>query len=125
MYEYEDVYDGYEEDEEIGEIKGITDKVTDYTYTGLSYPCIVFKGSVQLERHKVQVISNMVKSNTAGVEKDISLYFENNGQLYRLGMVSGMQVSSLIDIAGRDTLIAFLDEKVELKDSLIYTLCNF
>lgn len=120
----DDVYNGYSEDGEVKEIKGITDTVTDYTYTGLSYPCIVFKQGFKLERHKVQVISNMVKSNTVGINKDISLYFSNNDQLYKLGEISGVQVSPLIDIAGRDNLIAFLDADTELNDSLIYTLCS-
>lgn len=120
----DDVYNGYSEDGEVKEIKGITDTVTDYTYTGLSYPCIVFKQGFKLERHKVQVISNMVKSNTTGIKKDISLYFSNKDQLYKLGEISGVQVSPLIDIAGRDNLIAFLDADTELNDSLIYTLCS-
>lgn len=120
----DDVYNGYSEDGEVKEIKGITDTVTDYTYTGLSYPCIVFKQGFKLERHKVQVISNMVKSNTVGIKKDISLYFSNKDQLYKLGEISGVQVSPLIDIAGRDNLIAFLDADTELNDSLIYTLCS-
>lgn len=120
----DDVYNGYSEDGEVKEIKGITDTVTDYTYTGLSYPCIVFKQGFKLERHKVQVISNMVKSNTVDIKKDISLYFSNKDQLYKLGEISGVQVSPLIDIAGRDNLIAFLDADTELNDSLIYTLCS-
>lgn len=124
MYEDEELYEGYNEDSSTEEIKGITNKVTEYTYTGLTYPCIVFKDGMKLEKHKIQVISNMVKSNSSALVKDISLYFNNGDQLYKLGMISGVQVISLIDIANRDNLIAFLDADTELKDSLIYTLCS-
>lgn len=121
-----DVYDDYDEDSEVEDIKGITDTVTDYTFTGLKYPSILFKEGTTLEKHKVQVISNMVKSVSPGIEKDISLYFIKDGyQLYRMGAINGMQVSSLIDIVGRDNLIGFSDEGKELKNSLIYTLCTF
>lgn len=123
--EYDDIYSGYDEDGSVGEISGITDKVTDYTYTGLSYPCVIFKQGTSLEKHKVNIISNMVKSSVSGVLKDISLYFENAGQLYKLGMIAGIQVDALIEIAGRDSLIAFNEQNIELKGSLIYTLCSF
>ena len=120
----EELYEGYSEDSGVREIEGITDTVTDYTYTNLAYPCIIFKNGVKLEKHRIQVISNMVKSNATGVVKDISLYFSNEGQLYKLGEIGGIQVSPLIDIVGRDNLIAFLDKDTELKESLIYTLCS-
>lgn len=120
----DDVYEGYSEDKEVKEIKGITDTVTDYTYTDLSYPCIIFKKGIKLERHKVQVISNMVKSTTQGIVKDIALYFSNADQLYKLGNINGFQVSPIIDIAGRENLIAYLDKNTRLDDSLIYTLCS-
>lgn len=120
----EEIYKGYSEDSEVKEIKGITDTVTDYTYTGLTYPCIIFKKGIKLERHKVQVISNMVKSSAVGMVKDISLYFNNNEQLYKMGMISGVQVNPLIDVVGRDSLDAFLDKDTKLSDSLIYTLCS-
>lgn len=118
-------YEGYSEDEvEVKEIEGITDTVTDYTFVGLTYPCIVFREGFTLEKHKVQVISNMVNSISKGVKDDISIYFNNNGDLYKLGEINGLQVSSLIDIVGRDNLMAFIDKGEELKGSLIYTLCS-
>lgn len=118
------IYEGYSEDSEVKEIKGITDKVTDYTYTKLSYPCIIFKEGIKLERHKVQVISNMVKSSTAGMIKDITIYFDKTGNLYKMGMLSGFQVNPLIDLVGVEGLDAFLDEDTKLEGSLIYTLCT-
>lgn len=126
LEEDDSVYEGYDEEDGVDEIKGITDKVTDYTFVDLNYPCIVFKNGLKMEKHKVQVISNMVKSISVGMEKDITLYFVNSdNQLFKLGMISGVQVSSLIDISGRENLIAFLDENTELTESLIYTLCTF
>ena len=123
MYEDDNIYEGYSENSEAKEIKGITDTVTDYTYTGLTYPCIIFKRGIKLEKHKVQVISNMVKSSTTGLLKDISLYFDND-ELYKLGMISGVQVSPLIEIVGVENLVAFVDENTKLDASLIYTLCT-
>lgn len=118
-------YEGYSEDEiEVKEIEGITDTVTDYTFVGLTYPCIIFKEGFTLEKHKVQVISNMVNSVSKGVKDDIAIYFNNNGDLYKLGEINGLQVSSLIDIVGRDNLMAFMYKGEELKGSLIYTLCS-
>jgi len=122
-YEEDEFYDDYNEGE-ISEIKGITDTVTDYTYTNLNYPCIVFKDGISIERHKVNVISNMVKGSIKGIDKDISLYFSKDGQMYKLGSISGSQVSNFLDIVGLDNVSAYLSDKEELKGSLIYTLCT-
>lgn len=121
-----DVYDGIdaEEVEEYNEdIHGITDIVTDYTFANISFPCIMFKDGFKLEKHKINVIVNMVKS--VSKDKDITLYFRNNGELTKIGAINGYQLSSLIDIAGRTNLTAYLAAEEELTDSLIYTLCSF
>lgn len=119
----EEVYEGYVEDE-VSEMEGITDKVTNYTYTKLEYPCLLFRKGVQLEKHKVQVVSNMVNSKTLGSSKDISLYLSNNGELFKIGKISGVQVLPLLEIIGEENLQGFLDKDTELKGSLIYTLCS-
>lgn len=121
-YEYDDIYDGYEEG--VDEIRGITDTVTDYTYTNLLYPCIIFKEGMVLEKHKVQVISNMMKGNLNSVDKDISIYFCNDGQIYKIGNISGVQVSFLLEIVGTDKLDAYLSKNEKLVGDKIYTLCN-
>lgn len=121
--EDEEIYGGYEEGK-VNEIQGITDSVTDYTYANLSYPCIIFKSGFKLEKHKMQVISNMVKSRMNGLEKNISLYFTNEDQLYKVGAINEIQVSPLIDIAGRDCLEAYLDSKTKLENDLIFVLCG-
>lgn len=118
------MYDGYEEGT-VKEIEGITDKVSDMSFTGISYPAIVFKEGFKLERHKVVVISNMVKSQAGNMTKDITLYFQNNGELYKMGTLSGFQVMSLLDIVPRDSLLAFYSDGQLLEGSLIYTLCSF
>lgn len=121
----EKIYDGYDEEESVKDIKGITDKVTDYTFTDISFPCVIFKSGLRLEKHKVKVISNMVKSTTGSLGKDITLYFsKGDKQLYKMGMLSGIQISSLIEIVGLDNLDAFYDENTRLAGSLIYTLCT-
>ena len=56
----EELYVGYDEDT-VNEIEGITDKVTDLSYTKLEYPAILFKEDFQLPKHKILLISNMVK----------------------------------------------------------------
>lgn len=117
-------YENYDEDEQIPEIQGITDKVTDYTYAKLLFPCIVLKDGIKLEKHKVMVLSNMVKSDTLGYEKDISLYLSNGSELYKLGMVGGIQVSPLIDIVGVDNIVAYLSKEKQLLGSMIYSLCT-
>lgn len=119
----DEVYEGYVEDE-VSEMEGITDKVTNYTYTKLEYPCLLFRKGVQLEKHKVQVVSNMVNSKTLGSMKDISLYLSNNGELFKIGKISGVQVLPLLEIIGEENLQGFLDKDTELKGSLIYTLCS-
>lgn len=119
----DEVYEGYVEDK-VSEMEGITDKVTNYTYTKLEYPCLLFRKGVQLEKHKVQVVSNMVNSKTLGSTKDISLYLSNNGELFKIGKISGVQVLPLLEIIGEENLQGFLDKDTELKGSLIYTLCS-
>lgn len=122
-YYEEEIYDDYDENSNAKEIQGITDTVTDYTYTKLSYPCIILKKGTKLEKHKVQVISNMVKSSTVGLVKDIAIYFDND-DLYKLGLISGLQVSPLIEIVGLDSLVAYADKDTQLTGSMIYALCT-
>lgn len=110
--------------EETHEIEGITGNVTDYTFTDMSCPCIIFNKGFQTEKHKFQVIQNMVSN--IGKNKDISVYFINkSNELLKIGTLSGYQVSSLIDMVGRENLRGYYDDGSELKGSLIYTLCSF
>lgn len=123
MFE-EETYEGYEEGT-VEEIEGITDKVTDLSFTNVSYPAVIFKSGTELPKHKVVAISNMVKSNSGNSVKDITLYFQNEGQLFKLGMLSGQQIMPLIDIVGVESLQAYYSDGTPLSGNNIYVLCNF
>lgn len=121
----EDDFEFYGEDTtEQGEkeIAGITGKVTGFTYTGVSFPCIVFKDSFSCPKHQLNVISNMVKSQLA--TKDISLYFANKGETYKIGMIDGIQLEAFLEIVGEDNVTAYLSEEEKLEGSMIYSLCT-
>ena len=118
------VYGENTDDQGIPDIKGITeDDVSNYVYTAMSYPCIVFKDGFRCEKHKISVVQNMVKSISR--DKDITVYIKNNGSLFKLGDINGLQLKSLIEIIGRDNLEAFYTDGTNLPGSLIYTLCTF
>ena len=118
-----EIYEGYVEGK-VDEIKGVTDTVTDKAFTKLEFPALVLKEGTQLPRHVVKVVSNMVKSHAGNAKKDISLYLQQAGELYKMGSLSGIQVEPLIDIVGRDNLMGFYDNGEPLEGSLIYTLCT-
>lgn len=120
----DELYEGYEEGV-VNDIEGITDSISDLSYTGISFPAIIFGEGFRLERHKASVIRNMVESNASGFVKDISLYYTNNGELYRLGAISGYQVMPLLDIVPMELITAYYSDGTPLNGSLIYTLCSF
>lgn len=111
------------DESKVKDIQGITDTVTDYTYTNLEYPCIMLKEGFTCPKHKMKVISNMVK--TTSDDKDISLYFVESGELFKIGMLGGLQVSSFIDIVGVENLVGYFLDGTKLEGSKIYTLCTF
>lgn len=120
----EELYEGYDE-EKVEELEGITDKVTDLSYTKLEYPSIVFKYGSKLPTHKVMLISNMVKSSAGTGKKDITLYFNNEGDIYKIGMLSGHQVEHFLNIVPKEQLIGFYDDGTRLEGDRIYVLCSF
>ena len=103
------------------EIHGISGQVTDFTYTNISYPCIIFREGFTCPKHQMQVISNMVK--TVNDVKDISLYFIDKGELFKMGMLSGLQVSSFLEIIGTEKVFGYYDKDTKLENSKLYTLC--
>lgn len=117
------VYDNYDEGK-VEEIKGITDTVTDKAFTNLEYPALMIKEGTKLPMHVVRVVSNMVKSHVGTSKKDINLYLLQNGETYKMGNLSGVQVEPFIDIVGREHLIGFYEDGKVLEDSLIFTLCS-
>lgn len=108
--------------EETKEVKGITDDVTGFTYTNVQYPCIVFKEDFKCPKHQLKIISNMV--NTVKDKKDISLYFLNGSDLYKLGELSGLQVSAFLEMLGCDAVYGYYDADTKLEGSMLYALCS-
>lgn len=103
-------------------IKGITGDVTDFTYTNVSFPCLLFNDDFSCPKHKLTVIQNMVNS-TVGT-KDISIYFRDKGDLYKIGMIDGLQVSAFLEVVGEENVTGYFDEKTKLTNSMLYTLCS-
>lgn len=128
MTDNEELYTGEEDfyggdDEEVSvDVKGVSDNVSSYTYTNLNYPCILFKEGFTCPKHQLTVISNMV--NSKGVDKDISLYFNKEGDLYKIGSISGKQVSAFLEIVGTDVVYGYFDKETKLVDDRLYTLCT-
>lgn len=102
------------------EIKGITDKVSDFTLTGMSYPCIVFNPDFKCPKHKLKVVSNMVKSKSE--DKDIAIYFINKGDLYKIGSIDGLQVNAFLEIIGEENLTGFYEDGKKLVGDKLFTL---
>lgn len=109
------------EDKEVDDIKGITDEVTEFTYTGLQYPCIIFNDGITFKNHKWRIIANMVKA--ADTDKDTALYYRDSGGLVKMGMLSGRQLESFFELVGLDNIIGFYEEGLQLEGSKLYTLC--
>ena len=115
-------FDFYEGDC-IDEVEDVDEEVSNYAFTGMSYPCIIFKDDFSCPKHKLTVISNMVKSGNMS-DKDISLYFHNNGELFKLGSLSGVQLGAFIDLVGVDSIDGYLEGGVKLEGDRVYTLCT-
>lgn len=113
-------YEGDPDVDEVQELKGITDEISTMTFTGLSFPCMVIKENFSCPKHRMMVISNMVKQRS--LDKDICLYFSQSGELFKLGSISGQQIKVLIDIIGKEFLEGFLDAKTKLCDDMLYVL---
>lgn len=117
-----DFYEDNVENESV-EIEGITGNVTSYTFTGVSYPCIIFKEDFSCPKHKLTVVSNMVKSGS-NLIKDISLYFLQKGELFKIGSLSGLQVGAFLDLVGVENVNGFYDSSTQLVKDKLYTLCT-
>jgi hypothetical protein len=108
------------EEDKVEEIQGITENVSEFTYSSLEYPCIMFKEGFSLKNHKWKVLSNMVKSISP--DKDISLYFHDNGELLKIGKISGTQVDAFLDIVGMEGVVGYYDKDTLLENDRLYTL---
>ena len=115
---------GEEDDNpEVEDLHGMTDKVSEFTFTNLEYPCIVFKEGFTCKNHKWRIIANMVKAIDSS--KDTALYYRDNGGLVKMGMLSGRQIESFLDLVGLENVSAFYDENTTLTGGKIYSLCVF
>lgn len=120
----ENDFDFYGEEAEEGkvqDIKGMTDEVTEFTYTGLQYPCIIFNSDVKFKNHQWRIIANMVKAVDS--DKDTALYYRDDSGLVKMGMLSGRQIESFLELVGLESVTGYFSEKEELKGSILYTLC--
>lgn len=109
------------EKDDVKDIHGITDKVTDFTFTNISYPCLIFKEGFSCPQHQMKVISNMVKTNSS--DKDTALYFINGGELFKIGMLGGNQIDPLLELVGVDKLTGYYLDGTKIEGDRLYTLC--
>ena len=117
------MYEGGE-DREDAVVEGVTDSISQYAFTDIQYPCIMFNKGFHTEKHKFQVLQNMLSNPQ--MESDISVYFTNSkGEVLKVGKISGYQLAFMLDIVGRDKVTGYYADGSELKDGLIYTLCKF
>lgn len=105
----------------VEDIQGITDSITSYSYTGVEYPCLILKDGFSCAKHRMEVIAKMVK--TSG-DKDISLYFNNSGETYKIGNISGKQVKAFLDVVGIDNVLGFLSKDTSVTGDMLYVLCS-
>lgn len=119
----DDFYGVGEDEGRSAEVKGITGEVSSFTYTNLQFPCILFKEGTPIPKHKLKIVSNMVKSGNMG-EKDTSLYFIQNGDVFKIGSLSGNQIMGFLDLMGLDCLEGYLGKENKLEGGLLYSLCT-
>lgn len=114
-------YGSESDDTSVKGIKGITDNVTEFTYTNMEYPCIIFKDGVSYKKHQWRILSNMVKA--VADDKDTALYFPDTSGLVKMGMLSGRQVESFLDLVGIENVYAYYSKDKLLEGSKLYSLC--
>lgn len=114
-------YDGCKESSE--DVEGITGQVSSFTFTNINYPCFIFREGSEIPKYKLRIVANMVKSGNMQ-DKDTSLYFMQNGDLYKIGSLSGLQIMGFIDLIGIDNLIGYASKDEKLEGSSLYCLCT-
>ena len=129
---------GEEENSAKGEIEGITGNVTDYTYTGLKYPCVIFKDGFKCPKHQMTVISHMINPPTrrkglsqkpvdpsaSDLESNVGLYATQQGELFKLGELKGLQMGAFLDLVGTQSVSGFYDSNTRLEEDHLYALCT-
>lgn len=112
-----------DEGESSEEVEGITGKVSSFTFTNIRYPCYIFKEGSEIPKYKLRIVANMVKSGNMQ-DKDTSLYFLQNGELYKIGSLSGLQIMGFLDLIGIDNLIGYAGKDKRLEGTSLYCLCT-
>lgn len=110
------------EQEEVKDIRGITDEVSKYVYSGMQFPCVCLNADITLPKHKWVIISKLVKQGA--VEKDIGVYMIRNGELFKAGSLSGIQVKAFIDIVGLENIFGYYNKETKLEGDKIYVLSS-
>lgn len=110
------------EKDEVKDIRGITDEVSEFVYSDMSFPCICLKADIKLPRHKWLIISKLVKQGT--VSKDISVYMVRNGELFKAGALTGAQIKSFIDIIGLENMYGYHNKDKKLVGDKLYVLSS-
>lgn len=115
-----DFYGEESEKEEIREVRGITDTVSRFVYSDMDFPCICLKDDLKLPKHKWMLISTLVKQGN--ISKTIPVYLIRNGDLFKVGALSTVQIKSFIDVVGLDNMFGFYNKDKKLEGDRLYIL---
>lgn len=118
--EFDFYEDGGNEEEVVRDIKGLTDTVSKFVYSSMTFPCICLKEDIKLPKHKWLIISKLVKQGSE--DKNISVYMIRGGELFKAGSLSGLQIKAFIDIIGIENLFGYYNKDKELKGDRLYVL---
>lgn len=110
-------------DEEPEQPKEVVNTVERYSSTELAYPCFVLDGSEVFPKHIISGLTKMIESSLT-VEDTIKVYVSIDGNLSSIGGVSSLQVKAIIDLLGREKIIAYYKKGYVLNGDLIYTLSS-
>lgn len=110
-------------DEEPEQSKEVVNTVERYSSTELSYPCFVLDGSEVFPKHIISGLTKMIESSLT-VEDTIKVYVSIDDNLSSIGGVSSLQVKAIIDLLGREKIIAYYEKGYVLNGDLIYTLSS-
>lgn len=94
-----------------------------YTNMDIVYPCLVLPENVELPKHTVDALSRMIESSLVG-ESNIKIYFPTPEGLLSLGGIKNNQVKAIIDLLGRENLIAYYSKGYELVGDMVYVLSS-
>ena len=75
---------------------------------------------IKLPKHKWLIISKLVKQGSE--DKNIAVYLIRNGELYRAGSLSGVQIKAFIDILGIENLFGYYNKDKRLDGDRLYVL---